>query len=253
MNSAAHDLAERPPDRRCSRGIGGGILSCDQRQAGEQRRSRLRQKSRRTDRAATVLGEDHELRADHAGEDAAGQHLGDRLRLVGIARRVGGGEAIGLMRGGIEAAAERAERSSAETSPEHRNAGDQPGQRAEAAPICSAERRPKLRASSRSAPCRPYAEHHDRDRQRGETFVRRSIRPTMPAVATITVLLPPANACATASTTRVALGETVVDQSGRVRRSPTSSRVPGRRPVLSGRYAVRHCPRRRSRDFAPKS
>src|SRR6516162_1243320 len=46
----------------------------------------------------------------------------------------------------------------------------------------------------------PHAEDVNADRKRGQTFVRSKLVPTMPAVATNTVLLPPASACVTAST-----------------------------------------------------
>ena len=49
-----------------------------------------------------------ELRADNARENAAEQHPGNRFGLERVARGIGGGEAIALMRGGIEAGTERA-------------------------------------------------------------------------------------------------------------------------------------------------
>ena len=79
--------------------------------------------------------------------------------------------------------------------------GDQPGEHAESraglqreAPAVTARQHAERQRAE------PHAEHHAGDRQRRQTFSGASIAPTMLAVETMTVLLPPASACATAST-----------------------------------------------------
>src|SRR5215207_9258483 len=44
-----------------------------------------------------VLGGDDELGTDHARQHAPGQNPGDRLGTEAVARRIGGGESIGLV------------------------------------------------------------------------------------------------------------------------------------------------------------
>ena len=64
------------------------------------------------------------------------------------ARGIGGGKAIGLMRGGVEAGAQRAEEQQQERSRQHRQARDQAGKHAQKTePACSAKRRPNALAS----------------------------------------------------------------------------------------------------------
>jgi len=69
-------------------------------------------------------------------------------------------------------------------------------------------------------PCgayRPDAAHHDDPASR-EPGSEASIVPMMPAVAAITVLLPPASACADRQHQRIALGKAVVATTARYRR-----------------------------------
>ena len=125
-------------------------------------------------RRQQVLGEDDELRPDHRGKDAAGQNPGDDLRPVGFARGIGGGKAIGLVRGGIKPAAEGAGQQQPEHSLHHRGVRDQAGKNAkdgaalqrEAAAV--AARKPAHRQRAE-----PHAEHHGGDRQRREPLVGR--------------------------------------------------------------------------------
>jgi hypothetical protein len=49
-----------------------------------------------------LLGPDHELRADDAGDDAAGHDPGDGLGPERVGGRVGGGEAVALGGRGVE-------------------------------------------------------------------------------------------------------------------------------------------------------
>jgi hypothetical protein len=70
-------------------------------------------------RRQEILGEDDELRAEHGGEHAARQHPGHDLRTVRIARRIGRGEAVGLVRRRVEPAAERADEQHPEIAVHH--------------------------------------------------------------------------------------------------------------------------------------
>ena len=113
-----------------------------------------------------------------AGEDAADQHPGNRLRPERVARGVGGGEAVGLMRGRIEAAAERAEAEQHERAVQHRDAADQPGEHADSRCRSAARRAgrsgaPDQPTGSVPATCRPPSM---RDRQRREAPVGRQHR-----------------------------------------------------------------------------
>ena len=136
---------------------GGGISTSDSTPAGEHRERRLRDEGRGEQiRRPQILGDDHELRTDDAGHHAARQHPGDRLRPEGVARGVGGGEAIGLMRGRIEAAAERADAETARTSPAaRRTQRDQAGEHAEHRADLQREAAAVVpRQPARSAACR---------------------------------------------------------------------------------------------------
>ncbi len=75
--------------------------------AGEQRHDRLADiGAGEENRRQGILGPDHELRADHAGDDPAGHDPGDRLGPEAVGGGVGGRETVALGGGGIEAGAE---------------------------------------------------------------------------------------------------------------------------------------------------
>ena len=145
---------------------------------GEHRARRLREeRAREQIRRPGVLGEDDELRADHGGEDAAGKHPGDGLGPKLRARRIGGGEAIGLMRRRVEAAAQRADQQQPERSVQHRRARDQAGQHAEGrAGLQGKAPAVGLRQHADRQRPDPHARDHDADRQRRESGIGRQHR-----------------------------------------------------------------------------
>ena len=99
--------------------------------AGEHGAGRLRQKSSREQIGGpNILGEDDELRPDHCGKHAAGQHPGHRLGAKLHARGVGRRKPIGLVRRRVEAGAEGAEKQQRERSPQHGCGRDDAGERA---------------------------------------------------------------------------------------------------------------------------
>jgi hypothetical protein len=108
------------------------------------------------------------------GEDAAEEHPRDRLRPERLARSVGGGEAIGLVGSGIEAAEHRADIEQQERAVQHGDAAEQSGEDAaggadlqRAAPA----QPPRQRADRQRS--HPQTEDEDADRQRRQPLVRR--------------------------------------------------------------------------------
>ena len=146
--------------------------------AASNRAGRLPEIARRKQmRRQQVLREDDDLRTDDGGKDAAGEHPGHHFRPVGFARGVGGGEAIGHVRGGVETAAEGAEDQQPEVALHCRAVGNQPGEHAEGRAALQGETpavMPRQCADRQRA--EPHAEHHAGDGQCGETFVRRQHR-----------------------------------------------------------------------------
>ena len=141
--------------RRRAFGASGGDLHELQHQRGEQRAGRLPEIARREQmRRQQVLGEDDELRPDHRGENAAGQHPGHDLRADRLRSRCRRRRSGRTVRGGVEPAAERAEQQQPERSRcITARVGDQPGEDAEGRAASAA------RSGGRSgAPaCRPAA------------------------------------------------------------------------------------------------
>src|SRR5450830_556704 len=110
-------------------------------------------------------------------------------------------------------------------------------------PVCSAKRRPKTRAS---APTGSVPSHMPITMQVIGRVARplsgASIAPTMLAVLTITVLLPPASACATASTMalrRARLSSTLACRIGSA--TADMMRAPGKPPLLAAMALNCHC------------
>jgi hypothetical protein len=124
-----------------------------------------------------VLGEDDELRPDQRSEYAAGQNPRHGLGPERIARGVSSGEAVRLMRGGIEPAAEGAEQQDPERAAHHRRIRDKSrsdteqraGLQREAAAVMARKPADRQRAD-------PHAEDHAGDRQRGEALIGREHR-----------------------------------------------------------------------------
>ena len=169
-----HDFAERARlDDACA-ASGGHLTNCST-SAARNRAGRLAEIAcGKQMRRQQILGEDDELWPNHRGEDTAGQHPGHDLRPVGVARGIGGGKAIRLMRGCIEPAAKRAEQQQPEISVHHGRVGDEAGKNSEGG--TSLQRKassdvPRERADRQRA--EPHAEDHGGYRQRREPFVRR--------------------------------------------------------------------------------
>ena len=147
-------------------------------EAGKNGEQRLPEIARREQiRRHQVLGEDHELRPEDRGEQPAGHHPGDGLRLELGARRIGRTETVRHVRGRIESAEERSQQKQQEAALDDRGISDQPGDRAAnrradiggAAPIALGEEADRQRAG-------PDADHHHADRQGREALVRRQHR-----------------------------------------------------------------------------
>ncbi len=144
-----------------------------QHQRGDRGAGRLAEIARREHvRREHILCEDDELRPDHRGEHATGKHPGHDLGPERLARGVGGGEAVGIMRGGVEPAAEGADEQQPELAVHHRRIGNQPGRHAEhraglqreTPAVAAGERADRQRAE-------PHADHHAGDRQRRQPLV----------------------------------------------------------------------------------
>ena len=165
--------------------------------------------------------------------------FGLKASLAVSARR----EAIGLMRGGVEPAAEGADAETAGTSPAApRRRRSSPASIPNTEPVCKREAPAVVpREISERQGAEPDADHHHDDRQasrapcRARAWCRQCRRsPTM------TVLLPPASACATAQHQRVAPRKAVVDDDRRNigdhrhRQDPASETAADWRAVLPG-------------------
>lgn len=179
MKRGARDLAEQPRPRRMPRRRRGHIHQ-RQHQRGEDGASRLAEIARSEDMwrwRQEILGGDDELRADHRGKHAAGQHPGHDLGPVRLARRVGGGETVGLVRGRVEPAEEVPINSNRKVPCINRAVGDEAGQDAEHRADLQ-RRAPAAAAGERADRQRtePHAEHHGGDRQRRQSLVGREHR-----------------------------------------------------------------------------
>ena len=140
----AHRADDRHDEARLARDLAqaaaAGLLGLRRRRtglAGEQRQDEDRRQGQNADgeeaagkgdRRKQVAGEDHRLRADHRGGDAAGQHPGDRLGAEGRAADVGGGEAVLLGEGGRGTDDQEPEGEQGEGPGEDRRAGDEPAE-----------------------------------------------------------------------------------------------------------------------------
>ena len=173
----AHDLGERARIVDALPGSG-GIFTNISTTRGEHRAGGLSEIAGGEHmRRQQILGEDDQLRPDHRGEHAAGQDPGHDFRPERFAGGIGGGEAVGIVRGGIEPAAERADQQQPELAVHHRRIGNQPGQNAEhrsglqreAPAEAAGERAHRQRAE-------PHADHHGGDRQRRQALVGRQHR-----------------------------------------------------------------------------
>ncbi len=146
--------------------------------AGRQSQQRLADIARREQIGRPhVFGQDHELRADDAGKDAADQDPRDCLRPEGLARGVRGREAVGIVRCRVESAEDRADVEDEERALEHGRAADHPGEHAAggadlqcvAPPESACERAERQRAE-------PEAKDEDADRQGRKPLVGREHR-----------------------------------------------------------------------------
>ncbi len=116
-----------------------------------------------------ILGQDDELRAEHAREHAARQHPRDRPRLERIACGIGGGEAVRLVRRGVEPAERGAETEQREGAEDHAGGAGEPREHpAQRARLERGEPPPAMRDRADRQRADPQADHIGRDRQRRE-------------------------------------------------------------------------------------
>ena len=171
----AHDHRERPADSSAlgPRGIGGGSRSRVSTRPARHREHRLRDERRREQIGRPqVLGDDDDRRPDEARHHAAGQHVGDRLRLEMVAGGVGCGKAIGLVRRGIETASEGADEEKLERALQDGSAGDEACEHSDDGTGLQRETpAERTRQQTDRQRAEPHPEHHHRDRQRGEALI----------------------------------------------------------------------------------
>ena len=185
-------------------------------------------------RRPDIHGPLHELRAEHAGEHAAGHHPRHRLGPIFGAGAVGGGEAIGLRHRAIQSAEERRAAEQRERSVQDGERAEQAGQHAAAGADDEGDAAAVARARSRrSAACRRQARPHTSRAARSRT--RRpgaSVAPTIEPVAKITAELAPVSACAAASRTTLdrARASSVISSAAVKRSSAGSGRGGCSRP-----------------------
>src|SRR5215510_12764915 len=152
-------------------------------------------------RRQQILCEDDKLRSQHGRKDATGQNPGNNFRPVRIARCIRSRKAVGLVRGRVQPSTKRTDEEQPKTAVHHRRIGNKPRENPEDRTALQGKAAPEMtREHAQWQRAEPHAEYHRSDRQRCKPLVGREHCPNDAGGGTMTVLLPPASACATAST-----------------------------------------------------